>query len=100
MDDVLVGLGRRLCETQAKYVRTLQLPSARSPAGEDDDDIGRGGVSQGGAKHIGFSARGRQRDRLAAMNLPIPAPTPEQDGGQRGALKQQAGTGCRTGSGC
>ena len=78
MDDVLIGLGDAY-EAEARYVRTLKLPEAGKARLEktyDDQAIAayrKVVLEHSAAPHVEDA-----RDRLAAMNLPIPTPTPEQ----------------------
>jgi len=78
IDDVLVGLGDAY-EAEARYVRSIRLPEAAKARLEhiyDDQaaDAYRKVVLQYSASpHVEDA-----RDRLAAMNVPIPTPTPEQ----------------------
>jgi outer membrane protein assembly factor BamD len=78
LDDVLVGLGDAY-EAEANYVRSIRLPEAAKARLEriyDDQaaDAYRKVVLQHSASpHVEDA-----RDRLAAMNLPIPAPTPQE----------------------
>ncbi len=78
MDDVLVGLGDAY-EAEARYVRTLKLPEAGKARLEKvyDDQAAaaytRVVLERSASPHVEDA-----RDRLAAMNLPIPTPTPEQ----------------------
>jgi outer membrane protein assembly factor BamD len=78
MDDVLVGLGDAY-ETEARYVRTLKLPEAGKARLEkiyDDQAIAaytKVILEHSAAPHVEDA-----RDRLDAMNVPIPTPTPEQ----------------------
>jgi outer membrane protein assembly factor BamD len=78
MDDVLVGLGDAY-ETQARYVRTLKLPEASKARLEKNyDDLAAAAYRQVVLEHSASAHVEDARDRLAAMNQPIPAPTPEQ----------------------
>jgi outer membrane protein assembly factor BamD len=78
MDDVLVGLGDAY-SAESKYIRTLKLPEdgkARLLAiydGEAADAYRRVVLEHSASPHVEDA-----RDRLAAMNLPVPTPTPEQ----------------------
>ena len=78
MDDVLVGLGDAYA-AEATYVRSIRLPEAAKARLEQIYD------GQAAAAYrkvvLQYSASPHvedARDRLAAMNLPIPTPTPEQ----------------------
>jgi outer membrane protein assembly factor BamD len=78
MDDVLVGLGDAY-ETQARYIRTLKLPEAAKARLEKDyDDQAAAAYRRVVLEHAASPHVEDARDRLAAMNLPIPQPTPEQ----------------------
>jgi outer membrane protein assembly factor BamD len=78
MDDVLVGLGDAY-EAEANYVRSIRLPEAAKARLEHiyDDQAAeayrRVVLDHSASPHVEDA-----RDRLAAMNLPIPAPTPAQ----------------------
>jgi outer membrane protein assembly factor BamD len=78
MDEVLIGLGDMYAE-QAKYVRALNLPEAGKARLEkvyDDqaaDAYRKVVLEHSAAPHVEDA-----KDRLAAMNLPIPTPTPDQ----------------------
>ncbi len=100
MDDVLVGLGDAY-ETQAKYIRTLKLPEAAKARLEKDyDDQAAAAYRKVVLEHAASPHVEDARDRLAAMNLPIPAPTPEQVAASAALENSRASTGCRTGLGC
>jgi outer membrane protein assembly factor BamD len=78
MDDVLIGLGDAY-ETQARYIRTLKLPEAAKAALEKTyDDRAIAAYSKVVLEHSAAPHVEDARDRLDAMNVPIPAPTPEQ----------------------
>jgi outer membrane protein assembly factor BamD len=78
MDDVLVGLGDAY-ESEARYVRTMKLPEAGKARLERiyDGDAAAAYtkviMEHSAAPHVEDA-----RDRLEAMNLPIPTPSPEQ----------------------
>jgi outer membrane protein assembly factor BamD len=78
MDEVLIGLGDAY-ETEARFVRTMKLPEAAKAKLEktyDDEAIAaytRVVLEHSAAPHVEDA-----RDRLDAMNVPIPTPTPEQ----------------------
>jgi outer membrane protein assembly factor BamD len=78
MDDVLVGLGDAY-ESEARYVRSMNLPEAGKARleqiydGEAAAAYRRVVLDHSASPHVEDA-----RDRLAAMNLPIPTPTPEQ----------------------
>ena len=77
-DDVLIGLGDAY-EAEARYVRGLKLaegPKAKLEKTYDDraaDAYRKVVLEHSAAAHVEDA-----KDRLAAMNLPIPTPTPEQ----------------------
>ena len=78
MDDVLVGLGDAY-EAEARYVRTLKLPEAGKARLEKNyDDLAAAAYRTVVLEHAASPHVEDARDRLAAMNLPIPAPTPDQ----------------------
>ena len=78
MDDVLVGLGDAY-EAQARYIRTLKLPEAgKAQLEKTYDDLAANAYRKVVLEHAASPHVEDARDRLAAMNLPIPAPTPEQ----------------------
>lgn len=78
MDDVLVGLGDAY-EAEARYVRTLKLPEAGKARLERTyDDQAAAAYRKVVLEHSASPHVEDARDRLAAMNLPIPTPTPEQ----------------------
>ena len=86
MDDVLIGLGDAY-EAEARYVRMqLKLPEAAKARLEkiyDDraaDAYRKVVLEHSAAPHVEDA-----KDRLAAMNLPIPTPTAEQVAGECGA---------------
>ena len=78
MDDVLISLGDAY-EAQARYFRTLKLPEDKKATLErlyDDraaDAYRKVVLEHAAAPHVEDA-----KDRLAAMNLPIPTPTREQ----------------------
>jgi outer membrane protein assembly factor BamD len=78
MDDVLVSLGDAY-EAQARYVRTLKLaegPKAKLEAlydGEAADAYKKVVLEHSAAPHVEDA-----RDRLEAMQVPIPVPTKDQ----------------------
>src|SRR6185312_17387298 len=78
MDEVLIGLGDAY-EAEANYVRSVRLPEgpkARLEQIYDNqaaDAYRKVVLEQSAAPRVEDA-----RDRLAAMNLPIPTPTPEQ----------------------
>jgi outer membrane protein assembly factor BamD len=78
MDDVLIGLGDAY-ETQARYIRTLKLPEAAKAALEKTyDDRAIAAYSKVVLEHSAAPHVEDARDRLDAMNVPVPKPTPEQ----------------------
>jgi outer membrane protein assembly factor BamD len=78
MDDVLIGLGDAY-ETEARYVRSLKLPEAGKARLEKIyDDQAIAAYSKVVLEHSASPHVEDARDRLDAMNVPIPTPTPEQ----------------------
>ena len=78
MDDVLIGLGDAYA-AEAKYVRTLNLPEApKSRLEQTYDGQAAAAYRQVVLEHSASAHVDDAKDRLAAMNLPIPVPTPEQ----------------------
>jgi outer membrane protein assembly factor BamD len=78
MDDVLVGLGDAY-EAEARYVRSLRLPEAGKARLEQVyDGQAAAAYRKVVLEHSASPHVEDARDRLAAMNLPIPTPTPEQ----------------------
>jgi outer membrane protein assembly factor BamD len=78
MDDVLIGLGDAY-ETEARYIRTMNLPEAGKARLEKTyDDQAIAAYSKVVLEHSASSHVEDARDRLDAMNVPIPTPTPEQ----------------------
>ena len=78
MDDTLIGLGDAY-EAEARYLRTLKLPEAGKAKleslydGQAADAYRKVVLEHSAAAHVEDA-----KDRLAAMNLPVPTPTPEQ----------------------
>jgi outer membrane protein assembly factor BamD len=78
MDDVLVGLGDAY-EAEARYVRSIRLPEAAKARlesiydGQAADAYRKVVLEHAASPHVEDA-----RDRLAAMELPIPKPTQEQ----------------------
>ena len=78
MDDVLIGLGDAY-SAEARFVRTMKLPEAGKARLEkiyDDqaaDSYRKVVLYHSAAPHVEDA-----RDRLDAMGLPIPKPTPEE----------------------
>ena len=78
MDDVLIGLGDAY-ETEAKFVRTMKLPeAAKAKLEKTYDDEAIAAYSKVVLEHSASPHVEDARDRLDAMNVPIPTPTPEQ----------------------
>jgi outer membrane protein assembly factor BamD len=78
MDDVLVGLGDAY-EAEARFVRTMRLPEAGKARLERVyDDQAAAAYTKVVLEHSASPHVEDARDRLAAMNLPIPTPSPEQ----------------------
>ncbi len=78
MDDALVGLGDAYA-AEARYVRSLRLPEAGKARLEKVyDDQAAAAYTKVVLEHSASPHVEDARDRLAAMNLPIPTPTPEQ----------------------
>jgi outer membrane protein assembly factor BamD len=78
MDDTLVGLGDAYA-AEARYVRSLKLPEAGKARLERIyDDQAAAAYTKVVLEHSASPHVEDARDRLAAMNLPIPTPTPEQ----------------------
>ncbi len=78
VDDVLIGLGDAY-EAQARMVRAQQMaegPKARLE--KDFDDRASAAYRRVVLEHAAAPHVEDAKDRLAAMNLPIPTPTPEQ----------------------
>jgi outer membrane protein assembly factor BamD len=78
MDDVLIGLGDAY-ETEARFVRTLKLPeAAKAKLEKTYDDAAIAAYSKVVLEHSASPHVEDARDRLDAMNVPIPTPSPEQ----------------------
>ena len=78
MDDVLIGLGDAY-EAEARYVRTMKLPEAGKARLEKIyDDQAIAAYTKVVLEHSASPHVEDARDRLDAMNVPIPTPTPEQ----------------------
>jgi outer membrane protein assembly factor BamD len=78
MDDVLIGLGDAY-ETEAKFVRTMKLPeAAKAKLEKTYDDAAIAAYSKVILEHSAAPHVEDARDRLDAMNVPIPTATPEQ----------------------
>ena len=78
MDDVLIGLGDAY-ETEARFIRTMKLPeAAKAKLEKTYDDAAIAAYSKVVLEHSAAPHVEDARDRLDAMNVPIPTPTPEQ----------------------
>jgi len=78
MDEVLIGLGDAY-ETEARFVRTMKLPeAAKAKLEKTYDDQAIAAYSKVVLEHSAAPHVEEARDRLDAMNVPIPTPTPEQ----------------------
>jgi outer membrane protein assembly factor BamD len=78
MDDVLVGLGDAY-EAEAHYVRAMKLPEAgKAKLEKIYDDQAIAAYSKVVLEHSASPHVEDARDRLDAMNVKIPKPTPEQ----------------------
>jgi outer membrane protein assembly factor BamD len=78
VDDVLVGLGDAY-EAEARYYRTLKMPEAnKAQLVKIYDDQAIAAWTKVVLEHSAAPHVEDARDRLAAMNVPIPTPTPEQ----------------------
>jgi outer membrane protein assembly factor BamD len=78
MDEVLIGLGDAY-ETEAKFVRTMKLPeAAKAKLVKTYDDQAVAAYSQVVLDHSAAPHAEDARDRLDAMGVPVPTPTPEQ----------------------
>ena len=78
MDDTLVGLGDAY-EAEARYVRGLKLPEAGKARLEKIyDDAAISAYTKVVVEHAASKDVEDARDRLAAMNVPMPKPTAEQ----------------------
>ena len=78
MDDTYVGLGDAY-EAQARYIRTLKLPEGPKAKLESlYDERAANAYRTVVLEHSAAPHVEDARDRLAAMNLPIPTPTKEQ----------------------
>ncbi|WP_433968129.1 outer membrane protein assembly factor BamD [Tunturiibacter gelidiferens] len=78
MDDVLVGLGDAY-EAEARFVRTMKLPEAgKAKLEKIYDDQAIDAYSKVILEHSASPHVEDARDRLDAMNVKIPQPTPEQ----------------------
>src|SRR5271170_3654188 len=78
MDDVLVGLGDAY-EAEARFVRTMKLPEAgKAKLEKIYDDQAAAAYRKVILEHSAAPHVEDARERLDAMNLPVPTPTPEQ----------------------
>jgi outer membrane protein assembly factor BamD len=78
LDDVLVGLGDAY-EAEARYVRSMRLPEdAKARLEHIYDDQAAAAYRKVVLEHSASPHVEDARDRLAAMQLPIPTPTPDQ----------------------
>jgi outer membrane protein assembly factor BamD len=78
MDDVLIGLGDAY-ETEARFIRTMKLPeAAKAKLEKTYDDAAIAAYSKVVLEHSAAPHVEDARDRLDAMNVPIPTATPEQ----------------------
>jgi outer membrane protein assembly factor BamD len=91
MDDVLIGLGDAY-EAEAKYIRTLKMPEeAKARLLKTYDGQAIAAWSKVVVEHSAAPHAEDARDRLAAMNVPIPTPTKEQEAASA-ALEASRGT--------
>jgi outer membrane protein assembly factor BamD len=78
MDEVLIGLGDAY-EAQAKFYRASNMPeAAKARLVKLADDQAVAAYRKVVLEHSAAAHVEDARDRLAAMNLPIPTPTPDQ----------------------
>ncbi len=78
MDDVLIGMGDAY-ETEARMIRTQPLPEGpKAKLEEEFDNKAAAAYRKVVLEHAAAAHVEDAKDRLAAMNLPIPTPTPEQ----------------------
>ena len=78
MDDTLIGLGDAY-EAQARYVRTLKAPEAGKAKMEQlYDGLAAAAYRKVVLEHSAMLHAEDARERLEAMNLPVPTPTPAQ----------------------
>jgi outer membrane protein assembly factor BamD len=78
MDDVLIGLGDAY-EVEARFVRTMKLPEAgKAKLEKIYDDEAIAAYSKVILDHSASPHVEDARDRLDAMGVPVPKPTPEQ----------------------
>ncbi len=78
LDDVLVGLGDSY-EAEARGVRASKLPeAAKAQLLKIDDDQASAAYREVVLNHSASAHVEDAKDRLVAMGLPVPTPTPEQ----------------------
>jgi outer membrane protein assembly factor BamD len=78
MDDTLIGLGDAYA-AQSRIIRTQQLPeAARAKLLQEYDGKAAAAYRTVVLEHSAAPHVEDAKERLAAMNLPIPTPTPEQ----------------------
>src|SRR5258708_10098217 len=78
MDDVLIGLGDAY-ETEARFIQTMKLHEADKAKLEKTYDAAAiAAYSKVVLEHSAAPHAEDARDRLDAMNVPIPTPRPEQ----------------------
>jgi outer membrane protein assembly factor BamD len=78
MDEVLIGLGDAY-EAEAKFYRTLKMPEApKAELVSLFDSEAAAAYRKVVLEHSAAAHVEDARDRLAALHLPIPTPTPEQ----------------------
>ncbi|MDQ2802991.1 MAG: outer membrane protein assembly factor BamD, partial [Pseudomonadota bacterium] len=78
MDDTLIGLGDAY-EAQARYIRGMKAPEAgKAKLEEMYDGLAAAQYRKVVLEHSAAPHVEDARDRLDAMHLPIPTPTPEQ----------------------
>jgi len=78
IDQVLISLGDAY-EAQSRFIRTLQLPEdAKARLLRTYDDQAAAAYSRVATQYAASAHVEDARDRLDAMNRPIPEPTPEQ----------------------
>src|SRR5260370_10335522 len=78
LDDVLVGLGDAYA-AEARYMRSLKLPEAgKARLVQIYDEQAAAAYTKVAVEHSASPHVEDARDRLAAMNPPLPHPTPQQ----------------------
>ena len=78
MDEVLIGLGNGY-EAESRYVRGLKLPEAgKAKLERIYDEAAIAAYSKVITEHSASKNVDEARDRLVAMNVPVPTPTAEQ----------------------